>query len=84
MNKIVGKDGVVRGYKIQTGNGYIVERPTQPIADLEIEKTSNLEEKTPLNPKANTFKQRKRYSRNAKSDANDRIFGIASNDSKEL
>ena len=81
VNKIVGKDGVVRGYKIQTGNSYIVERPTQLIADLEIEQTSNLEEKTPLNPKANTFEPRQRYSRNAKSNANDRIFQIATNDS---
>ena len=43
VNKIVGKDGVARGYKIQTRNGYIVEGPTQLIADLEIEQTSNLE-----------------------------------------
>ena len=84
LGKIVSKirkDGVVRGYKIQTGNGYIVERPTQLIADLEIEQTSNLQAKTPLNPKANTFEPQQRYSRNAKSDANDRIFGIATNDS---
>ena len=84
VSKIVGKDGVMRGYKIQKGNGYIVERPTQLIADLKIEQTSNLEAKAPLNPKANTFEPRQRYSRNAKSDANDRIFGIATNDSEEL
>jgi hypothetical protein len=24
---VIGKDGVVRGYKVRTGNGYLVERP---------------------------------------------------------
>ena len=35
-DEIKGKDGIVRGYKIKTGNGYIVERPLQLICDLEI------------------------------------------------
>ena len=35
-DEIKGKDGTVRGYKIKTGNGYIVERPLQLICDLEI------------------------------------------------
>ena len=34
VEAIVGKDGVTRGPKIQTGNGYIVERPLQLICDL--------------------------------------------------
>ena len=34
--KIVGKDGVIRGYKIRTSSGYLVDRPVQLIADLEI------------------------------------------------
>ena len=83
ISKVVGRDGVVRGYKVKTGNGYIIERPTQLIADLEIEQTPDFEVKR-LNPMADTFEPRQRYSRKAKSDANDRIFGIAMNDSEEL
>ena len=40
-DEVIGKDGVVRGYKIKTGNGYIVERPLQLICDLEIPGTCN-------------------------------------------
>ena len=36
VDSIIGKDGVTRGYKIRTGKGYVVERPLQLIADLEI------------------------------------------------
>lgn len=85
IDKIVGKDGVIHGYKIKTGNGYIIERPVQLIADLEIEQTPDyFEIKRPLKPMADTFEPRQRYSRKAKSDANDRIFGIAENDSEEI
>ena len=41
QDEVIGKDGVVRGYKIKTGNGYIVERPLQLICDLEIPGTCN-------------------------------------------
>lgn len=41
VDSIVGKDGVTRGYKIQTGNGCIIERPLQLLCDLEIGGTSN-------------------------------------------
>ena len=34
--QIVGKDAIVRDYKIRTGNGYTVGRPVQLITDLEI------------------------------------------------
>ena len=34
--QIMGKAGVVRGFKIQLGNGYIVKRPIQLVCDLEI------------------------------------------------
>ena len=33
VNPIVGKDGVIRGYKLLTGNGYVVERPLQLLCD---------------------------------------------------
>ena len=36
IDKIVGKDGVTRGYKILTGNRYIVERPLLLVCDCEI------------------------------------------------
>ncbi|XP_070567226.1 uncharacterized protein [Ptychodera flava] len=36
LDNIVGKDGVIRGYKIQTGSGYVVERPLQLVCDLEV------------------------------------------------
>lgn len=41
VDSIVGKDGVTRGYKIRTGNGYIIERPLQLLCDLEIGGASN-------------------------------------------
>ena len=45
------KDTVVRGYKIKTGYGYIIERPIQLVADLEIGKET-LEKVTGQNDKA--------------------------------
>ena len=36
VDPIIGEDGVTRGYRILTGNGYTVERPLQLICDLEI------------------------------------------------
>ena len=33
---IVVRDGVMRGYKIKTGNGYVSKRPFQLVCDLEI------------------------------------------------
>ena len=44
--QVSGKDGVVPGYKIHTGNGCIFERLIQLIADLEIGgDTTNLNSK---------------------------------------
>ena len=36
IDQIVGKDGVTRGYKILTGNRYVVERPLLLVCDFEI------------------------------------------------
>ncbi|XP_065668049.1 uncharacterized protein LOC136088288 [Hydra vulgaris] len=52
-NNIKGKDGVIRGFKIRLGNGYVIERPIQLVCDLEmgcgaesgIESEENLETK---------------------------------------
>ena len=36
IDQIVGKDGVTRGYKILTGNRYVVERPLLLVCDFEM------------------------------------------------
>ena len=36
IGNIVGKDGVIRGYRLKTGRGFVVERPLQLVCDLEI------------------------------------------------
>ena len=58
--EVVGKDGVVRGYKVRTPNGYLLERPVQLVVDLEVggehEKTMEKHKATKLNPKAPEFK----------------------------
>ncbi|XP_070571220.1 uncharacterized protein [Ptychodera flava] len=41
VDNIVGKDGVIRGYKIRTGSGYVVERPLQLVCDLEVSGTND-------------------------------------------
>ncbi|XP_070571221.1 uncharacterized protein [Ptychodera flava] len=41
VDNIVGKDGVIRGYKIRTGSGYVVERPLQLVCDLEVNGTND-------------------------------------------
>ena len=76
-SEIVGKDGHIRGYKIRTGNGYVVERPTQLVQDLEIggevKETNDNEERRELNPRANEFVPKRR---GAKDDAKSRMTGI--------
>ena len=41
QQKVNGKDGVLRGYKIKTRNGYIIERPVQMVCNLEFENKGN-------------------------------------------
>ena len=36
-DKIIGRDGVVRGLKLRQGNGYIVERPQQIVCNWKLE-----------------------------------------------
>ena len=43
--EIRGKDGVLRGYKLLTGNGYVIERPLQLVADLEIQNDTDEQNK---------------------------------------
>lgn len=58
--KVVGKDCVIRGYKVWTANGYLLERPVQLIADLgvggESENTTEKNKASKLNPMAPEFK----------------------------
>ena len=82
IKRIKGKDSVIRGYKIKTGNGYIIERPIQLVADLRIGKETS-ENLTELNEKAPPVEPRTTYTRNAKSDAKDRIHGVILNEIDE-
>ena len=73
---IVGKDGVPRGYKIRTGNGYVVEHPLQLIQDLEIgAKLRESEDGKSLNTEAEEFVPK----RLAKEDARVKIASIQLN-----
>ena len=65
VDKIVGKDGVVRGLNLRQGNGYIVERPLQLVCNLEIG-GENPDYK--LNPEAGVFVTRVRSNRKTKRD----------------
>ena len=82
--QIIGKDGIVRGYKIRTGNGYTVERPVQHIADLEVGgEAVNVDERQQgpiLNPKAREFVPQRRSTRASKEAAVNRIVGLHLND----
>ena len=77
--QIKGKDGVLRGFKIRTGNGYIVERPVQLVADLEIGAQPQ-PQNTGLNPEVPEFRPRQLPRRAAKNVARNRMIGIAMNE----
>ena len=90
VDQIKGRDGVLRGYKIKTGNGYLIERPLQLVCDLEInestEATSNGGDSTKeLESNSDTKlmevpddkpSEAKRSPRKAKLAAIDKIVGI--------
>ena len=63
MDKIIGKDRVVRGFNLRQGNGYIVERPLQLVCNLE---TGGENPDYKFNPEAEVFVQRVRPSRRTK------------------
>eukprot|EP00795_Rhopilema_esculentum_P000481 gene481-10157_t len=85
-NEIIGRDGVVRGYKIRTGNGYVVERPLQPSADLKIGADVLEENKdqrgSDLNPAAEEFVPQGRGRRAAKETALNRIVDVQLNEAE--
>ena len=67
--RVIGKDGVTRGYKVRTPNGNLLERPVKLVADLEVgserERSTETHQETKLNPMAPEF-QPQRLSREAK------------------
>ena len=52
QQEVHGKDGVLREYKIKTGNGYTIERPVQMVYNLEFENKDNRLVEHTLNPDA--------------------------------
>ena len=55
QQKVHEKDGVLLGYKIKAGNGYIIERPVQMVCNLESENNNNKVVKHTLNPDAKEY-----------------------------
>ena len=80
---IRGRDGVIRGYKIKTGTGYIIERPLQSVCDLEISGSTDepvIKDKVDNSGDADT---RERSSRKAKRAAIDKMVGVTLNEQEE-
>ena len=74
---------MVRGYKLKTGTGYVVERPVQLVCDLEISGSTDepiLKEKVENSNDTNTHE---RISRRAKLAAIDKIVGITMNEEED-
>ena len=83
--KVVGKDGVIRGYKVRTSNGYLLEWPVQLIADLEVggESENTIKKKaSKLNPMAPELKPQ-RPSRRSKETAKNRLIGLGLNEQED-
>ena len=55
QQEVHGKDGVLRGYKIKTRNGYITEHPAQMVCNLEFENKDNKVLKHTQNPDAEEY-----------------------------
>jgi hypothetical protein len=89
VDTIVGRDGIMRGYKVKTGNGYVIERPLQLVCDLEI-----CQEDVPEKGKDKTgvvnaeiehekVEPREQNTRKAKKAAVDRLVGLIANENEE-
>ena len=74
MGNICGKDKVVRGLKVELGNGHILERPLQLLCNLEI---GGEDQAIKMNPLAEEFVPQERASRRAKLAALNQIKGVA-------
>ena len=80
---IRGRDGVIGGYKIKTGTGYIIERPLQLVCDLEISGSTGepvIKDKVDNSGDADS---RERPSRKAKTAAIDKMVGVTLNEQEE-
>jgi hypothetical protein len=78
-----GVSGVIRGYKIKTGTGYIIEWPLQLVCDLEISGSTDepvIKDKVDNSGDADT---RERPSRKAKAAAIDKMVGVTLNEQEE-
>ena len=84
MGVIYGKDGVVRGLKIRSSSGYIIERPIQLVRDLEIS-GSGLESDQPQQESKNDHSPTKRCqpTRKAKEAAIKKIEDTATQEQEE-
>ena len=91
VNPIVGKDGVTRGYKLLTGNGYVVERPLQLLCDLEISGTSDdsrssvedAEHSGDIIETGANQRRPQRPEREARRTAVNRLVGVVANENEE-
>ncbi|CAB4027081.1 Hypothetical predicted protein [Paramuricea clavata] len=88
VDTIQGKDGVLRGYKIKTGTGYVVERPIQLVCNLEIKvckdnepskKRDHIENKV-VADQSQDVESKRRPQRKAKSAAINVIKGVSLNE----
>ena len=73
VSKISCQDGIVRGLKLKQGNGYVVDRPLQPVCDLEI---GGEDPHWKPNPEAEPFVPRVQPGRASKQIAKDWIRNI--------
>lgn len=87
--EIIGTDGVRRGYKIRTGNGYVVERPLQLVCNLEISGSEpadqELEESADAVTEPENVYQRgtDRARRRACGTAMNRLVGVIANENEK-
>ncbi|XP_070576115.1 uncharacterized protein [Ptychodera flava] len=97
VDDIVGKDGVIRGYKIRTGSGYVVERPLQLVCDLEVSGTNDAtgvgdiadpvinQTRTSADEeeRSQANQELRRPARRAKTAAVDRLVGVIANENED-
>ena len=87
--EIIGTDGVTRGYKIRTGNGYVVERALKLVCNLEIGGSESADQEVEESADAVTEPENvyqrgtDRARRGACSTAMNRLVGMITNESEE-
>ncbi len=88
IEPIIAKDNVTRGYRILTGNGYIIERPLHLVCDLEIGGECDLDSAngaTRENPEDGNEQDRpvNRTRRQASRVATERLVGVIAKENEE-